>query len=207
MAETVATPDNLNKFAKELGERLAQYASGGNSNLVFIDSYISKNVTTNDDISHVYLVIDKDFDLSNVSLQYQRKKRVKVRRNNNSPYYDNDENHRAHTTGWHEVLRLPISNREPLIRPILKSTTPNFILGGNAYYEITVDGYEQFIDFVTDDSFGTGYCDQEGSPVPISAILRKNGGVCLIKDGKQISNFAMFRAQYDDTNNVWNMGK
>ena len=64
MAETVATPDNLNKFAKELGERLAQEAAGGNSNFVFIDSYISKNVSTNDGISHVYLVIDKDIDLS-----------------------------------------------------------------------------------------------------------------------------------------------
>lgn len=207
MAQTVATPDNLNNFAKELGERIAQEAAGGNSNFVFIDSYISKNVSTNDGISHVYLVIDKDIDLSNVTIQYQRKKRVKVRRSYNSSYYENDEHHRAHTTGWHEVLRLPIRNREPLIRPILKSTTPDFILGGNAYYEITVDGYEQFIDFVTDDSFGTGYCDQEGSPVPISAILRKNGGVCLIKDGKQISNFAMFRAQYDEETDTWNMGK
>lgn len=206
MSQPVATPENLDKFAKELGERIAQETAGRNSNFVFIDSYISKNLSSNDGISHLYLVVDSSVDMSAVSLRYCRKKRVKVRRSEYSDYYENDR-HNAHTTGWHQVLRLPISNREPLICPILKSTTPDFTLDGNAYYEITIDGYEQFIDFATDDSFGTGYNDQDGAPVPISAILRKNGGVCLIKDGKQISNFAMFRAQYDEETDTWNMGK
>lgn len=210
MALPAATPENLEQFSKLLAERLAQSLGGksGTSNFIFIDSYITKNIAVNDGISHLYLVVDSKIDLSNVSLRYCRKKRVKVRRSKDSPYYENEDMHRAHSTGWHHVWRLPISDQQPLILPILKSSTPDFVIGGNAYYEITVEGYDQFIDFATDDSFDTGYQNAEGNPVPVSSILNKMGGVCLIDtEGHQISNYATFRTHYDEDNGIWNIGK
>jgi hypothetical protein len=205
MAMMVATPDNLNDFAEKLSEKINKLG-GGSSDFVSIDSYYTRFADGLDEARHSYIVVDKDFDISTIALQFGRRKRTNVR-NDERTKFNEEERHDGHTTGWHQVWRLPISNKEPLVKPILKSTTPEFIKGSKAYYEFTVDGYETFFDFATDDDFETGYMYGDGGMVTIKKILKSPCGICFIKDGKQISNHAPVRISYDDVDGeIINLG-
>lgn len=196
MAMMVATPENLNDFAEKLSEKIIELGVGS-SDYVSIDSYYTRYVDGLDGARHSYIVVDKDFDISTITLQFGRRKRTNVR-NDKRIKFNKEERSNGHTTGWHQVWLLPISNKEPLVKPILKSTTPSFIKGSKAYYEFTVDGYETFFDFAFDDDFETGCVDGEGNSVPIRHMLKCPCGICFIKDGKQISNYATVRASYRD---------
>lgn len=210
MALTAATPANLNEFAQKLGEKIAEEAGGGSgdSNYVSISGYIAKNALTHDDIPHFYIGVESSISLADVTLRYCRKKRTKCRRKNLT-YHDNgEEGFNAKTLGWHQVWKLPIEDKEPLFVPILKDpTTPDFTIGGIAYYEVAVEDYDTFFEFATDSEFETGYLDNDKEPVSIGTILMKAGGFCLLKDGKQISNYATFRMQYNEDNDIWSIGR
>lgn len=208
MAVTVATAQNLSDFVQLLGERLGNGGGGsGDSNFVFIESFIKKD-STGDGKPHLYLVMDSSISLEGISLRYCRKGRVRCRRKSSSPYHNNEEGAKAHTTGWHQVWQLPLhTTKTPLVVPILASSTPAFTIGGNAYYEITVEDYDTFYDFINDSEFVTGYTDSESNALPIGAILKKQGGVCLVRDGVQISNFAHFRASYDENADEFTIGR
>lgn len=210
MAQVAATPENLQDFAEQLGERLSEELAdlgGGDSSFIFVESYIKKDTTDGEGKPHLYLVMDSSISLTGLSLRYCRKGRVRCRRKDSSPYHNNDGD-KAHTTGWHQVWQLPLhTTKTPLIQPILASTTPAFVIAGNAYYEITVEDYDTMYDFINDSEFDTGYVDAESNPVSIGAIMRKQGGVCLVRDGVQISNFAHFRASYDESNGVYSIGR
>lgn len=207
MALTAATPANLNEFAEKLGEKIAEEAGGGSgdSNYVSISSYVAKNALTHDDIPHLYIGVEASISLEDVTLRYCRKKKTKCRRKN-LDYHDNGDGFNAKTRGWHQVWRLPISDKAPLFVPMLKSTSPAFTIGGIAYYEVSVEDYETFFDFATSE-FETGYYDQDKEPVSIGTILSKAGGICLLKDGKQISNFATFTMQYNEDRDEWSIGR
>lgn len=210
MAVTVATPANLNEFAQKLGQSLAEQGGGGSgdSNFVFIDSFIKKDSAVDDGKPHLYLVIDSSIDLTDVTLRYCRKGRVNCRRKESSPYHQNESGQKAHTAGWHQVWQLPLhTTKTPLIVPVFVSLTPAFTLGGNAYYEITVGEYDTMYDFANDSEFDTTYADENGDPISIGTILRKQGGVCLVRDGVQISNFAHFRTSYNEENDEWCIGR
>lgn len=207
MAQLAATAANLDEFAQSLGERLAeeigQGGGSGDSNFIYVESYVNKE----GEIPHLYLVVDSTIDLSGMSLRFGRKGRTKCRRSDKSPYYDNEGAEKLHTVGWHQVWKLPIHDHLPLLTPILKSLTPEFTKGGNAYYEITVDGYESLYEFMVDGTFETGYLNKDNDPLPISDILMKTSGVCLVRDGQQISNWAMFRSHYRSDDDLWTLGK
>lgn len=208
MALSAATPANLNEFAEKLGEKIAEEAGGGSgdSNYVSISSYVAKNALTHDDIPHLYIGVEASISLEDVTLRYCRKKRTKCRRKNLT-YHDNGEDgYNAKTRGWHQVWQLPLhETKTPLFEPILLSTTPDFTIGGIAYYEVSVENYETFFDFATSE-FETGYENEDHEPVSIGTILSKQGGICLIKDGKQISNFAVLRMQYREDDDMWTIG-
>ena len=208
MALEVATSQNLNEFASRLGERLAGQGGGsGDSNFVFVSSYVGKNLTSENDGTHLYLVVDSSISMADKSLRYCRKGRTHIRRKGLS-YHDTGEGYNAHSTGWHQIWQLPLhSTKTPLIVPIIKNpTTPDFVLNGNAYYEITVDGYDSFMQYI-EDGVESGYLDMNKEPVPVGKLLCKTGGVCLVRGGVQISNFATFRASYDSDNDVWSLGR
>ncbi|MBQ9340106.1 MAG: hypothetical protein IJS13_07225 [Paludibacteraceae bacterium] len=212
MAQTVATPANLNDFAQQLGTSLAETLGGGggsgDSNYVGIGSYVAKNAITHDDIPHLYIAVEASISLEDVTLRYCRKKRTKCRRKGLT-YHDNGDGYNAKTRGWHQVWCLPLhSTKTPLFVPVLKNaSTPDFTIGGIAYYEVTVGNYNTFYDFATDAEYETGYLDADKEPVSIGTILSKAGGICLIKDGKQISNFATFRLQYNEDRDEWSIGR
>ncbi|MBR1525087.1 MAG: hypothetical protein IJ640_00305 [Prevotella sp.] len=206
MSQTVATPANLNEFAQSLGTRLAQEAGGGSgdSNFVYVESFVKKE----EGVPHIYLVVDSSISLEDVSLRFGRKGRTHCRRSDKSPYHNNADVPKAHTVGWHQVWRLPLhTTKTPLIVPVLKSLTPAFTIGDNAYYEITVSGYQNLYEFLTDDEFVTGYKNRDNDPLPVSQILSHPCGVCLVRDGKQISNWAGFRALYREDDDMWCLGK
>ena len=208
MAVTVATPQNLNDFAQQLGQALGNAGGGsGDSNFIFVSSYVSRNRTSENDGTHLYLVVDSSISLADKSLRYCRKGRTHIRRKGLS-YHDTGAGYNAHSTGWHQIWQLPLhSEKTPLIVPVLKNpTTPDFVLNGNAYYEITVDGYDSFMEYI-EDGVESGYLDMDEEPVPVGKLLCKTGGVCLVRDGVQISNFATFRASYDSNNDAWSLGR
>lgn len=208
MAVAVATAENLNEFASRLGERLAGQGGGsGDSNFVFVSSFVSKNRTSEEDGTRLYLVVDSSIDLTGLTLRYCRKGRTKIRRKE-LQYHDTGEGYNAHSTGWHQIWQLPLhETKTPLIVPILKDpSTPDFVLNGNAYYEITVDEYDSFMEYI-ESGVDSGYRDQDSEPIPVGRMLCKTGGVCLVRDGVQISNFATFRASYDSDNDVWSLGR
>lgn len=186
MAIMVATPENLNDFAEKLSKKINTSVDTS----VSIDSYYSRLADGLDQAYRSYIVVDKDFDISTSTLQFGRRGRTNIR-NHRRFKFNEEARFNGHTTGWHQVWKLPISNKEPLVKPILKSTTPAFVNGSKAYYEFTIEGYETVFDFLCDEQFETGYIDSDGSEIRIGDILRKKPcGVCLIKDGKQISNYA-----------------
>lgn len=214
MALYAATPENLSDFAISLGNRLAQLFGGGSAqpsevsgNFVYIDSYI-RYESANDGIPHLYLIVDSAVSMSGISLRYSRKGHVRCRRVKNSPYHNNESGAKAHSTGWHQVWRLPLhSVKTPLFTPVLMSDTPSFSVSGKAYYEITVENYDTFYDFINDSDFSTGYIDQDSEPVPIGTILSKLGGICLIRNNVQVSNYAHFRASFVDSRGVYTIGR
>ena len=210
MAVTIATPENFRQFSVEFGQELAEkFGAGqgedspaGSSNFVHIDSYISKNAHELDDIPHLYIAVDSSVSIAGCDLRYCRKGRVICRRADSSPYHNNDSV-KAHTTGWHQVWSLPLhSVKTPLFTPVLVSETPAFTIGNIAYYEVTVDNYSTFYEFVTS-GVSTGYqakVDGNLEDVELTTILAKAGGICLVKDGAQISNFAPVRVCEHDGN-------
>lgn len=214
MALTVATPENLNKFARDLGKALAENSSsgeggGGTSNYISIDTYISRDNLFGDSKPHLYLVVDSEVDMTDITLRYCRKGRTDCRRKTSaSPHAEENHealgkrNYRVHTTGWHQIWRLPLHEEKvPLIVPVLKSTTPDFVRDGNAYYEITVDGYDTMFDFMNDEEFDSTYKN-----TTVWYIMRKHGGICLVRDGIQISNFARFKAEISDKGTLDSIG-
>ena len=210
MAQTVATPENLNDFAQQFGTSLAETLGGGggsgDSNYVGIGSYVAKNAIQHDDIPHLYIAVEASISLENVALRYCRKKKTRCRRKNLN-YHDNGDGYNAKTRGWHQVWRLPLHDtKTPLFTPMLVSETPAFTISGIAYYEVTVENYDTFYEFATSD-FETGYLDQDKEPVTIGTILSKAGGICLVKDGKQISNFATFAMLYNGERDEWIIGR
>lgn len=199
MAETIATPENLQQFASELGQTLAEELGGttpaGSSDYVRIDSYISKNAHEVDGVPHLYIAVNSNVSIAGCALRYCRKGRVICRRSESSPYHDNNSI-KAHTNGWHQVWQLPLhSVRTPLFTPVLVSEAPAFTIGDISYYEVTVDNYTTFFDFVTS-GMSTGYqakVDGDLEDVELTSILAKAGGICLMRNGVQISNFASVR--------------
>ena len=191
MALAVATPDNLNEFAKKLG--LTLNGGGGSSDFVYISGYLKKDA---DRTHHFYIAVDSSVNMNGVTLRYCRKGRVHTRKG--MTYHQEDTDTTRRVTGWHQVWRLPISDKQPLIELIFKSTSePAMTIGNTSYYEVTVDGWDTLSEYLETEP-SSGYSDGDGDDISIPYIMRSKGGVCLIKNGKQRSNFTRLFAASED---------
>ncbi len=200
MAQTVATPANLDEFAQELGTSLAETLGGGggsgDSNYVQILAYLSNR--EDGETQRLYLGIDPSLDLTGITLQFGRSNKV----------YDRDVERKENQLpplyhkGWHQVWAIPQSDKIPLFNELhLKSKWIDY--NGRALYEVTSGDYDSFIDFLTDDEDNTtGYQskDSEGDMFDVTRdriVANARCGICLVRDGEIISNYATFGGVYD----------
>ncbi|MBQ6978686.1 MAG: hypothetical protein IJQ18_08640 [Paludibacteraceae bacterium] len=211
MAQPVATPENLSEFAQQLGQSLAEELGGGGgsqtpsgtSNLIHIGLLLTDEADKS--TVRMYLVVNKDVDMSLFTLRFARYKRCMMRRK--GVKYIPALNRNLRKLGWHPSWRLPVANKVPLVQPIIKST-PYKVENGNAMYEITVSGYDSFFDFCTDDGASTGYKHLDDLTYPFAALV-SNGkcGICLMKEGVQVSNYSPFSGEYKKDDDIFHLSR
>ena len=211
MALPVATPENLSEFAQKLGQSLAEELGGGGgeqtpsrtSNFIHIGILLTDEADKS--TMRMYLVVDKDVDMSELTLRFARYKRCMMRRK--GVKHIPELSHNLKKLGWHNVWRLPVASKIPLVQPVIKSS-PYKVEDGTAMYEITVSGYDSFFDFCTDDGASTGYKHLDDLTYPFAALV-SNGkcGVCLMKEGVQVSNYAPFSGEYKKDDDIFHLSR
>lgn len=174
---------------------------GGTSDYMDITVAIKRVYEDDKDIQHAYVGVPEGTDMTGLSLKFLRHSKVRIRNKNKKEQGEWDA---EKYNGYHEIWAIPSKDKIPLINIVFKdSTSADFTNAGYDFYEITgqigEDTYDTLLSYVNTNE-ATGYVDKNKEPVSYAKLLsHKKGGICIIKDGKKLSNVANIASVYSET--------
>ncbi len=180
---------------------------GGTSDYMDITVAIKRVYEDDEDIQHAYVGVPEGTDMTGLSLKFLRHSKVHLRDKSKKTQ---DEWSKEKYNGYHEIWTIPSKDKIPLINIVFKdSTAVDFTNAGYDFYEITgqigEDIYDTLLSYVNTDE-ATGYVDENDDPVSYAKLLsHKKGGICIIKDGKKLSNVANIVSVYSETMDAYRL--
>lgn len=193
--ENIINLEQLDFRDRLIKEYIDEHGGGGVLDFMNITVAVSRPLDDSD-MQHVYVGLPEGTSTNNLSIKFLRHSRVKEK-NKKLLYYKGRYN------GYHEIWAIPQKNKIPLINIIFKDKTHiDYTKAGFDFYELTGQVgdtiYDNFLDYVNID-YDTGYRDSDDQIISYGKLFsHKKGGICIMRDGKKISNVALIRTNYSE---------